>query len=109
MASPQAAPVPEDVISEEPIKRLQSRTPSFDKDSTLAGTERMFTPSPAPPKIEASSFADEKFTEEKTEQEGDEEYQYPTSWKLYLITIGLCLAVFCLALVRALQICLGND
>jgi hypothetical protein len=104
MASPEAAPVLEDVISEEPTKRLESGTPSFDKDSTLAGTERMFTPSPAPPKIEANSFADEKLSEEKIEQEGEEEYQYPTSWKLYLITIGLCLAVFCLALVRVSHI-----
>ncbi|KAL3460667.1 MFS general substrate transporter [Aspergillus heterothallicus] len=98
MASHQLTSGPEDIIVEEPVKRLESRTPSFDKDSTLAGTERMFTPSPAPPKIGSSSFADEKISGEKIEHADEEDYQYPKSWKLYLISIGLCLAVFCLAL-----------
>lgn len=34
-------------------------------------------------------------TEELAEDDQDET-DYPTSWKLVLITIGLCLAVFCM-------------
>ena len=29
----------------------------------------------------------------------DDDYEYPSSWKLVLITIGLCFCVFCMALV----------
>lgn len=41
--------------------------------------------------------SDQKGKEEK-EEEGIE---YPAKWRLALITIALCLAVFCMALVRA--------
>lgn len=42
----------------------------------------------------------------RTSQEGAEEedpdanHEYPTAWKLTIITIALCLSVFCMALVR---------
>jgi hypothetical protein len=42
-------------------------------------------------------------TTEKPPSQGsscEEEVKYPASWKLALVTIALCLAVFCMALVR---------
>lgn len=45
---------------------------------------------------------DEEFTNEKegeSDDEKDEEEQYPNAWKLFLITVALCLCVFCVALV----------
>ncbi|KAL5341493.1 major facilitator superfamily domain-containing protein [Aspergillus crustosus] len=86
MAATRQSPELDDVVLEEPVKRASSSTPSFEKDSTLAGTPRILTPSP-PPKVEETSHAVEK-----------PEPEYPSFWKLVLITIGLCLAVFCLAL-----------
>jgi hypothetical protein len=50
----------------------------------------------APQEEEAAVEATEK-NEEGSEPE--EETQYPQSWKLGLITIALCLSVFCMALV----------
>lgn len=44
----------------------------------------------------------EQTTSESTEDEKDEkdeEEEYPSGWRLTLITIGLCLCVFCTALV----------
>lgn len=32
--------------------------------------------------------------------EEDDDFEYPTKWKLTAITIALCLSVFCMALVR---------
>jgi hypothetical protein len=32
----------------------------------------------------------------------DDDYDYPKSWKLGLISVALCLSVFCMALVRKL-------
>jgi len=32
-------------------------------------------------------------------EDTEEEHEYPTLWKLTLITIGICLCVFCMALV----------
>lgn len=47
-------------------------------------------------KLEAIEKGDEKNGEEDAEEEDDTEY--PKAMKLYLITIALCLSVFCLAL-----------
>jgi hypothetical protein len=44
----------------------------------------------------ASEDGDAK-TEGQTE---DDEQEYPAAWRLGLITIALCLSVFCMALVR---------
>jgi hypothetical protein len=38
-------------------------------------------------------------TEDKDETETPDEEEYPTTWRLVLITIGLCFCVFCVALV----------
>ena len=33
-------------------------------------------------------------------EDDDDNFEYPTKWKLTIITIALCLSVFCMALVR---------
>lgn len=43
--------------------------------------------------------ADDGSTKDATTEEQDEEEEYPAAWKLGLITIALCLSVFCMALV----------
>lgn len=45
----------------------------------------------------------EKLDEKKDVESGNEsdsEIEYPKSWKLALISLALCLSVFCMALVR---------
>lgn len=105
----------------------ESSKPSSEKESTLVdepsrnstGDEpekelpTTISPSPSPvPNLElndptkesvAKEVSNTESQEEKregddTETPGDEE-EYPNGWKLLLITIGLCLCVFCLALV----------
>ncbi|KAI9367709.1 MFS general substrate transporter [Aspergillus egyptiacus] len=91
-----AATTPVHMTVEETVKMDQSKSTSL--ESTLAGSER-FISSPASKVGETSS------TVSKTEESGspvegndNEAHEYPTPWKLVLITIGLCLSVFCLAL-----------
>ncbi|KAL4883844.1 major facilitator superfamily domain-containing protein [Aspergillus karnatakaensis] len=80
----------EDVVLEENVKKKTSSTPSFEKASTLAstlaGTPPRLSPSPTS-RVEETNHADE-----------EPEPKYPSLFKLVLITTGLCLAVFCLAL-----------
>ena len=40
-------------------------------------------------------------TESSHREKEEEEIEYPAKWRLALITIALCLSVFCMALVRA--------
>jgi hypothetical protein len=39
------------------------------------------------------------YVKEDTEVPEDSEPEYPSSWKLAVIMLGLCFAVFCMALV----------
>lgn len=41
----------------------------------------------------------EKEGQQETEGTEDEDIEYPAKWRLTLITIALCLSVFCMALV----------
>lgn len=41
----------------------------------------------------------EKAATRTAEEEEDDENEYPAKWRLALITIALCLSVFCMALV----------
>lgn len=54
------------------------------------------SPPPEVPDTKEEAVLDEI----KPEETQNDEQEYPGSWKLALITIGLCLSVFCLALVR---------
>lgn len=41
----------------------------------------------------------EKRNSKASNSEDDDDFEYPTSWKLAIITLALCLSVFCMALV----------
>jgi hypothetical protein len=49
-----------------------------------------------------------EISDETTKRPGmndeDDNIEYPSSWRLALITIALCLSVFCMALVRTLSL-----
>lgn len=47
----------------------------------------------------------EKAVEKAAATSDEEEIEYPSSWKLVLITIALCLSVFCMALVSTPRVC----
>lgn len=44
-----------------------------------------------------------------TETDEDDRVEYPVAWKLVLITVALCLSVFCVALVRFNTFTLSNQ
>lgn len=48
-------------------------------------------------KADSGDVTDEKRIE--IEEEEEEQLEYPAKWRLALITIALCLSVFCMALV----------
>jgi len=94
---------------------LRNSTANDEPEKKELGTNVSPSPSPVPnlelndPNKESvtKEASDKESTQEErkeggdTETSGDEE-EYPNGWKLSLITIALCLCVFCLALV-----CLG--
>lgn len=51
-------------------------------------------------KADSGDVSDEKKIEIE-EEEDEEQVEYPAKWRLALITIALCLSVFCMALVWA--------
>jgi hypothetical protein len=64
----------------------------------------------APPQTHPSNLLDEKSADgvetvreekEAADEEEEDDYDYPKSFKLFLISLALCLSVFCMALVRA--------
>lgn len=71
--------------------------PTTLNEEPLAGT---------PPYTEAQTEKDTPLevtvTEVSPAADAEDESEYPAAWKLGLITIALCLSVFCLALVRNL-------
>lgn len=48
---------------------------------------------------EEPKHIDEKAADIEAGNESDGEIEYPKSWKLFLISLALCLSVFCMALV----------
>lgn len=50
-------------------------------------------------KTDSGDVTDEKRIEIEEEEEEEEQVEYPAKWRLALITIALCLSVFCMALV----------
>lgn len=54
-----------------------------------------------------SEKAVHEISDEPTKQpavdDEDDNIEYPSSWRLALITVALCLSVFCMALVRTLS------
>lgn len=49
-------------------------------------------------KADSGDVTDEKKIKNEEEEE-EEQIEYPAKWRLALITIALCLSVFCMALV----------
>ncbi|KAJ5502678.1 Major facilitator superfamily domain general substrate transporter [Penicillium fimorum] len=87
---------------------LRSSTPYADTEKELASCD---TPTPVhnaekngdPTQELSPKGTFDKPTEEEKKEDDDaetaqDEEQYPTAWKLMLISIGLCLCVFCVAL-----------
>lgn len=86
------------------LRAVASKSPSLEKlstqetqdperESTLCNESRSET-APRP-----DGNREEQTTSETGEDEKDQEGDYPSGWRLTLITIGLCLCVFCTALV----------
>jgi hypothetical protein len=61
-------------------------------------------PSAAPsvheqPTGEKEPQVNEKRNSKASNSDDEDDFEYPTKWKLTIITIALCLSVFCMALV----------
>lgn len=50
--------------------------------------------------IEVQRESTSKRNSDVPSAEEDDDFEYPTKWKLTAITVALCLSVFCMALVR---------
>ncbi|KAF2474665.1 MFS general substrate transporter [Lindgomyces ingoldianus] len=87
----------------------RSVEPSF-LDSKEKETVESVMPSTAPsmreksPEVQGEATENEKASEHKPEGSTSEEedFEYPKAWKLAIITIALCLSVFCMALVHTI-------
>jgi len=80
----------------------RSTDPSVIDKMDVAVSERKENSDAAGVAADASSLREriaesEEIVKEKTSAE-DDDYEYPKSWKLALITTALCLSVFCMAL-----------
>lgn len=110
----------------------QTSKPSSEKESTLVdeplrrnstpidGTEKELasrnTPTPvhndSSKELVPNALFDKQPTQEEKKEDGgtetpgetDEEEEYPNAWRLSLISIALCLCVFCVALVRTVRL-----
>ena len=111
----------------------QTSKPSSEKESTLVdeplrrnstpinGTEKELANRDTPTPVHNDSSKelvpnkpdDKQPTQEEKKEDGDaetpgeeqeEEEEYPNAWRLTLISIALCLCVFCVALVRTTRL-----
>lgn len=107
----------------------QTSKPSSEKESTLVdeplrrsstpidGTQKEFasreTPTPVHNDSSKELVPNEPFDKQPTQEEKkedggaetpEEEEEYPNAWKLFLISIALCLCVFCVALVCTVRL-----
>lgn len=79
-----------------------SETPLSEDISSLDDFLRAHAPStPEADKTEN----DQPSSESDLAKQEEEDEQYPSGWRLTLITIGLCLCVFCMSLVRQFLEC----
>ncbi|KAF5865303.1 hypothetical protein ETB97_004511 [Aspergillus alliaceus] len=101
MPDDQSSSVPQETpTSPTPSKLVTDNLPrgrrsSTGKESTLVGSHSESTPALAP---DAKNEDNIPNVISNPDDESEEEQEYPSSWKLGLITIGLALAIFCLAL-----------
>ena len=90
---------PSVVETKEPMENVRPGTTSATPSARQPSTD-----------LPAAPIEDEKNMAEKTvpvvpaenssEEDDDDNFEYPTAWKLAAITTALCLSVFCMALVR---------
>lgn len=94
----------ESALVDEPL--LRNLSPQNDSEKELAIRD---TPTPVHNDSNRELVPNEPFDKQSTQEEkkenGDtetpeDEEEYPNAWKLTLISIALCLCVFCVALVR---------
>jgi hypothetical protein len=93
----------ESTLVDEPLMR--NATPNNDTEKELASRD---TPTPvrndSDRELVTQEPLDKQPTPEEKKEDGDaetpkDEEEYPTAWRLTLISIALCLCVFCVALV----------
>lgn len=74
-------------------------TSTMEKQNELSSATTPDNRSTAGPEMTTISLDNSNPAIVQTEEEDDEDnYEYPKKWKLALITIALCLSVFCMAL-----------
>lgn len=93
----------ESTLVDEPLMR--NSTPNDDTEKELASRD---TPTPvhndSNRELVPKEPLDKQPTQEEKKEDGDaetteDEEEYPSAWRLTLISIALCLCVFCVALV----------
>lgn len=57
-------------------------------------------PEPPAEKVVAEEQTTSKRNSQASVADEDDDFEYPTKWRLAAITLALCLSVFCMALVR---------
>jgi hypothetical protein len=86
----------------------EKRAPDSAMENKVAMDERSREETTTTEKIEGTTEAvvesSSSQSQQDQEQGNGEEEEYPASWRLALITIALCLSVFCMALVRAVWV-----
>lgn len=86
-----AQSVPPSVVdTKDPLESTRpSRSPSVHKKSAeLQGAQG------------TNNYGDDKLATSDASTPLEDDYEYPSGWKLAAITTALCLSVFCMALVR---------
>lgn len=96
---------------DKPPRRPRSRTSIDDCASTLVDYPRYYTPTDrdedghghGPGHGNGHGDEDKGYEDDEPvlrfRENPEERHEYPNAWKLTLITIGICLCVFCMALV----------
>jgi hypothetical protein len=99
-------PIRNSILNEDSEKELVSPSPGPQTPEPILHENKDSTPNEEGPREETpkengpkEDSDKEVATEAKDEPETPDEEEYPSAWKLTLITIGLCFCVFCVALV----------
>ena len=76
---------------------MSGELPLKDEKATVEDSTNVSPPVSEKPPVELARTG----TDDTPSEETNDEIEYPAKWRLALIMIALCLAVFCMALVRA--------
>lgn len=82
-------------VAEERVTTPESSEFSIDHEKDPAAIEEVRSDSIPHNQVEAVLH---ELKEETAAHEGEDDIEYPSSWKLGIIVVSLCLAVFCMAL-----------